>query len=421
MDLAWEAGATQLWIVNVGDIKPMEYPMSFFFDMAWNPKAMTPEAVKAYPEAWAGRQFGATHAAEIGDILTRYSKYTARRKPELVDANSFSLGNYDEWTRIDSEFGELATRKDAVEHALTVGQRDAFAEIVGYEVDAQANLYDLYEDVAWNKALASAGDENANMLADKARAAFKRDSELAKAYNSLVGGKWDHMMDQTHIGYTNWQQPETQLMPALAQVATPKPQTWQKVVTHIAESKPWSPGQRFADGSDGYISIEAEHFARKLDGADVRWQVIPDLGRTLSSVIAYPQLAPPSDGRSMRLEYDVLLSHDADATLNLYLAPTLDTAGKGGLRLAVSIDNREPQTLSFNLDPEAKGKSKADWSQAVSDNVVVLKASFGQLKAGPHTIKVFRIDGNLVLEKLVLDTGGLKPSYLGPPESLSTR
>ena len=172
---------------------------------------------------------------------------------------------------------------------------------------------------------------------------------------------------------------------------------------------------RLTDGANGYISIEAEHFNRKVDGADVHWQVIPDLGRTLSSVISYPQVAAPSDGRSMRLEYDVATSHDVDATLNLYLAPTLDTAGKGGLRLAVSIDDRPPQVLSFNLDPEHKG----DWGQAVSNNIVVLKASFGRLKAGPHTIKVFRIDGNVVLEKLVLDTGGLKPSYLGPPESVA--
>jgi len=417
MDLAYEAGATQLWIVNVGDIKPMEYPMSFFFDMAWNPAAMTPEALKAYPERWAGQQFGAAHGAEIGDVLTRYSKYAARRKPELVDADSFSLDNYGEWTRVDWAFDGLAKQADELDRALASGQRDAFTEVVGYEVDAQANLYDLYDEVAWNHRLAASGDGDANALADKAEVAFKRDGELAREYNGLDGGKWDHMMDQTHIGYANWQQPETQVMPALVRVASPRPQTWQKVVERVYAPASWTPEQCFFDGADGYISIEAEHFNRKVDGADVHWQVIADLGRTLSSVISYPQVAAPSDGRSMRLEYDVALTHDADAQLNLYLAPTLDTAGKGGLHLTVSIDDRPPQVLSFNLDPEGKGA----WDKAVSDNIVVLKAPFAGLKAGPHTIKVFRIDGNVVLEKLVLDTGGLKPSYLGPPESQASR
>ena len=413
MDLAYESGVDRLWIVNVGDIKPMEYPMSFFFDMAWNPKAMTPEALKAYPAQWAGQQFGTADAAEIGDLLTQYSKYTARRKPELVDADSFSLNNYNEWNSVDDAWHQLNDRAESVDHAIGPGRHDAFAEIVGYEIKAETNLYDLYDDVAWNHALAAAGDASANALVDKAQAAFKRDGELTQWYNGLNGGKWDHMMDQTHIGYANWQEPKVQTMPALVRVTSPRPQTWQKVVERVYQAQAWTTRLRFADGTEGYISIEAEHFSRKVDGADVHWQVIPDLGRTLSSVIAYPQIAPASDGRSMRLEYDVTLSHAADATLNLYLAPTLYTGGKGALRLAVSIDDQAPQVLSFNLDPEAKGA----WDKAVSDNIVVLKASVGGLAAGPHTIKVFRIDGNVVLEKLVLDTGGLKPSYLGPPES----
>ena len=416
MDLAWEAGANQLWIVNVGDIKPMEYPMSFFFDMAWNPKAMTPEALKAYPVQWAGRQFGAANAGKIGDILTRYSKYLARRKPELLDANSFSLNNYAEWDQMVQQFDELEGAADDTGAALAPEARDAFTEVVGYEADAGANLYRLYHAVALNHDLAASGRPTANGEAEFARNAFARDGKLARAYNALKGGKWDHMMDQTHIGYTGWQQPDVQALPALASVGNGE-SAYRLYNGPLYRPGRWLAEMRLADGANGYISIEAEHFNRKVDGADVHWQVIPDLGRTLSSVIAYPQLAALSDGHSMRLEYDVTLSHDAEATLNLYLAPTLDTAGKGGLKLAVAIDDQAPQTLSFDLDPETKGKG--GWAQAVSDNIVILKAPFAGLKAGPHTIKVFRIDGNVVLEKLVLDTGGLKPSYLGPPESLS--
>jgi hypothetical protein len=293
----------------------------------------------------------------------------------------------------------------------------AYFELAQYPVEASANLYGMYLSVARNHDLAKTGAYFTNEMADNVDAQFLRDRELSDEYNHLLSGKWNHMMDQTHIGYTGWQQPDEQTPPKVARVVLEKkpPASVGRLGSFFGTVVKDCDGISRCQENDGYISIEAEHFNRKADGADVHWQVIADLGRTLSSVIAYPQVAAPSDGRSMRLEYDIATSHDADAVLNLYLAPTLDTAGKGGLRLAVSIDDRPPQVLSFNLDPERKGA----WDKAVSDNIVVLKAPFAGLKAGPHTLKVFRIDGNVVLEKLVLDTGGLKPSYLGPPESLA--
>ena len=90
MRLADEYGADRLWIVNVGDIKPMEFPTSFFLDMAWNPNAMTLARMAAYPRDWAAEQFGPEHAAAIGDILQRYGQLIARRKPELLDADTYA-------------------------------------------------------------------------------------------------------------------------------------------------------------------------------------------------------------------------------------------------------------------------------------------------------------------------------------------
>ncbi|MGZ3304219.1 MAG: glycosyl hydrolase 115 family protein [Asticcacaulis sp.] len=410
MDLAYETGADHLWIFNVGDIKPMEYPLSFALDMAWNPKAMTPDALHAYPARWAAQQFGPAHAAEIGDMLTRYSKYAARKKPELIDAGTFDMmpSRPDEGVR--DRLLELARQSQSLNARLEPAQQPAWTELAGYEIAALDNLYGLYGDVAQNRFFARQNEPVANLFAERAKADFARDRMLAAEYNGLLDGKWDHMMDQTHIGYTYWQQPETQVMPEVTTVpgATPQLPHLGSVRVH---ADPPRPGGRYADRG-GYISIEAGHFARQVDGPDTQWRVIPDLGRTLSSVIAYPQAAAPSDGHSMRLEYDIVLAHEVDTTLNLYLAPTLDTAGKGGLRLAVGIDDQTPQVLSFDLKPD-----RPDWSQAVKDNVVILKAAFNSLKAGPHTIKFYRIDGNVVLEKLVLDTGGLKPAYLGPPES----
>ncbi len=418
MELARESGADRLWIVNVGDIKPMEYPLSFFLDMAWNPDAMTPAALKAYPAKWAAQQFGTAHAVEMGDILTEYSKLAARRKPELIDANTFTVKEGAASDEFEARLGELTTLandSDALRQALKPNQVAAWYELADYEVHALENLYGLYSAVAHNRLLADKGLPAANDYAADAKAAFARDALLSSQYNGLLGGKWNHMMDQTHIGYTGWQQPDTQIMPAVSRVPVDPTQASHGKHMHyeiwIAQDAR-RPHGAFTE-TNGHVAIEAENYARKFEASAVHWQTIPDLGRTLSSVLSLPQAAPATtvaDG--MRLEYDVRLTKEADATLNLYLAPTLDTSGKGGLRLAVAVDDQPAQTLSFNLIPD-----RPDWNQAVTDNAVLLKAALGPLTAGKHTLKIYRIDGNVVLERLVLDTGGLTPSYLGPPES----
>src|SRR5262245_63640696 len=91
MDLAYQRGARALWIVNVGDIKPMEFPLSFFMAQAWDPEAMSLDAMASYPERWANATFGPKQAKEIASLVTRYSQLAAMRKPELLDATSFPL------------------------------------------------------------------------------------------------------------------------------------------------------------------------------------------------------------------------------------------------------------------------------------------------------------------------------------------
>ncbi len=417
MDLAYESGADRLWIVNVGDIKPMEFPLSFFMDMAWNPEEMTPEALADYPAKWAGQQFGQEHAAEIGEILTRYSQYNARKKPELLDFTSFSLDSYNEWPRIAAHFEELNVKMQLAGQVMSNEQKPAFFELVAHPVGAIWNLDSLYYGVALNRHYAGFGDRRANDLAEGVRFAFEEDQHIRDLYHRIANGKWDHMMDQSHIGYTGWQQPDADVMPVVMTVAKDAPRKPEANLPVQSQGFPldwnyqWYPGQIFGD-TDGYIAIEAEHYSRKVDGRNAHWQVIANLGRTLSSVVSLPQTAAPTTDNSVRLEYDIETTKTADATLNLYLAPTLDTQGKGGLCIAVSIDDLPVQTLTFDLKPDTP-----EWNQAVKDNILILKAPFNGLKAGKHTIKVFRIDGNVVLERLVLDTGGLKPSYLGPPES----
>jgi hypothetical protein len=418
MNLAWARGARQLWIVNVGDIKPMEYPLSFFMRQAWEPAAMTPEALEAFPEAWARETFGADHASEIADILTRYSQYAARRKPELIDADSFPLGDGVDDPLDGGEFGAMVEEWDSLEAraqslkaSIPADQQSAYAQLVGHPVAAMANLYRLYYAVAWNRRLAAAGDARANLFADRAEAAFAHDQALTDAYHALSGGRWNGMMSQTHIGYSTWQQPETNIMPAVRRVAATETATTAASLAFEGPSD--APPPR-----PDVIAIEAPAYSRAVDGAGLAWWPIAHLGRTQGAVLALPQgRAATTIEDGVRLEYDVDLAHGGPLELQLYLVPTLDVSGAGALRLGVSIDDGPVQTLTDRLLPApnaAVQQSQRDWNAAVEDNARMLVARFDGVAPGRRVIKVWRLDDNVVLQRLVISHGDVPPSYLGP-------
>ena len=243
MNLAWKYGATRIWVVNVGDLKPMEFPISFFLDMAWNPARFNPDDLQQYTEGWASQQFGPEHAAQIAHLLTAYTKYNGRRKPELLAPDTFSLVDFDEAQRVYDEWQSLKQEAEKVNQELPVAYRDAYFELVLYPLEASAIVNQLYITAGENALDATQGRVSANALAEKARQLFAEDAALTYQYNHVLAhGKWDHMMDQTHIGYTYWNEPPVNAMPAV---------TWMQPLAggHMAVAVPES-----AFASDGTSS-----------------------------------------------------------------------------------------------------------------------------------------------------------------------
>lgn len=412
MDLTYRRGAKTLWVVNVGDIKPMEYPISFFLQMAWNPEDMTLDALNAYPQQWAAATFGPSQAKAIASILTRYSQFAARRKPELIDADTFALGEGTGPMLNGGEFGSMVGEWKALENdvrlvkmKLPKAQLDAYFELVEHPVLAFSNLYQLYYAVAWNHRLAAANDPRANAFADMAEIAFRRDQALTDKYHRLANGKWDGMMLQTHIGYTTWQEPKTHIMPEVKRVAGGTVTPTFATPSIVA--------------ANGVIALEAPRFSRAVGGRSLEWKVIPNLGRTRGAVTALPQgLASTVQSDGVRLEYDVVLRKSGDLSAQLYLVPTLDTNGSTGLNFGVSIDDGPMQTLTVRLTPApnaALSPEQKAWVKAVSDNAHMMVAEFPGVTAGKHTVKIWRLDDNVVLQKLVIAIGPVPPTYLGPP------
>jgi len=219
MNLARAYGADRIWIVNVGDLKPMEFPIEFFLDLARTPERWGKENLQEFGEMWATREFGPEHASEIADLVAKYTQYNSRRKPELLEPETFSLINYQEADRVLAEWKLLTERAERLYEKIPAEQRDAYFELVLHPVKASAIVNELYITAGKNHLYAAQGRASANDLADQTRALFAADAALEDEYNhKLLNGKWNHMMDQTHIGYTYWQEPRVNGMPAVSEV-----------------------------------------------------------------------------------------------------------------------------------------------------------------------------------------------------------
>jgi hypothetical protein len=218
MNLAYEYGADRIWIVNVGDLKPMELPIEFFLRMAWNPKAISKDDVGEFTRRWAEREFGAEHAEEIAEIVTCYTKYNASRKPELISPTTFSLVNFREAERVLAGWQDITARAERLKEKLAPEYQDAFYQLVLYPTKASANIAELHITTGLNRLHAKQGRTSANEDAQRVRELFALDRELTDSYHGLNGGKWDHMMAQTKIGYKSWQDPAKEIMPELKRV-----------------------------------------------------------------------------------------------------------------------------------------------------------------------------------------------------------
>ncbi|HVS72265.1 MAG TPA: glycosyl hydrolase 115 family protein [Phycisphaerae bacterium] len=514
-------GADRIWIVNVGHLKGLELPLDYFMHLAWDGGAWTNENIDDFTRRWAEREFGAEYAGEIADILTKETQYNGRRKPEFLEPGTYSLVNYDEADRVVADFDSLEKRAEAVYAKLPAEERDAFYEIVLFPVKACAQVNALYVAAGKNALYAQQGRASANDWAAKTRALFQADAELMDEYNhKLGGGRWDHFMDQVHIGYRSWQDPPRNVMPAVREIQLPaeaslgvavegsadawpkdegagpalarmdvlnKQRRWVDVFNRgrgefaftATGSAPWitvSPAQgtvteetqvmvgvdwskapagvtsgevrisgagknvavkveafrpreltpenleEFVDG-DGAVSMEAADFTKNVPGGSAKWAKIEDYGRTGAGMTILPVTAAsvtPGQGGPC-LEYKMYLFDGGNETLHAMMGPTLNVDPERGVRVAFSWDGDSPEIVDVVPKGYNAQNGNRDWEKVVKDNCreVVWQHAVGAAGAGSgyHTLKVWMVDPGVVVEKLVVDCGGMKASYLGPPES----
>ena len=398
LQLAYNGGIQQLWILNVGDLKPMEYPIQLFMDMAWDPAKYQADNLLNHTRQFCAACFGEDQACEAAQLLNLVSKYNGRITSEMLDATTYTT---DEFAQVVGEYQALETR--ALRQFITLRPecRDAYRQLILFPIQAMGNVYEMYYAQAMNHQLAAVGDPDANLWAARCHQAFRRDSLLCLAYNKeIASGKWDGMMTQKHISYTDWNDWfPADVCPELIEVAQP------------------TQGPTFMP-RDGYISIEAEHTYQRLSDDGTDWTVIPYMGRTLSGIALMPYTKPT--GKAL-LRYRWKGKADK-VKVHVITKSTLDFLDKGGLCYDIALDGADPVSVNFNSDLNEKPENiytiyYPTIAKRVVEKVVELTPS---TEGDIHTLTIHPQDPGIVFEKIVIDLGGYHPQYLFGKESPMT-
>lgn len=541
MHLSYQKNAREVWVVNVGDLKPKEIPIDFFMSLAYDfDRWGKVNTVKEWSQTWAELNFGKKYAKEVADLTDEYGKLAARRKYELLSPTTYSIIHYNEADNVLAQWKDLAERSQKFYDKVPRAYKAAAFELVLHPAKAGYIVHDIYVNTARNNLYADQRRNSANQLAEYVLKRFQDDHKLTQEYHSLLGGKWNHMMDQTHIGYNYWQQPMRNTLPPLAYVqlaenslagsmgltvessngsipgddrynaasfgndtlVTPimdpyGPKRWIEVFNKGTESftytlkpeNPWVKLSKYtgridatsrkitderiwididwdaapegyniafikinstthtgnfglpqinvpinktsvAKGFKGfvesskYLSFEAPNFSRNISAKGdaksegIYIQKLNELSKTDSSVTLFPvvidsKLTPEN---APSLEYDVYVFNPHDkANITAILSPSLNFDPDRPLRYAIAVNDETPQERLY-VPPARALDMPAGWHEAVADAAWKIKTTH-KVPAGKSTIKFWPLEPGVVLHKVIVDLGGVKPSYLGPPQS----
>lgn len=403
LTLAYDNGIDRLWILNVGDLKPMEYPISQFMDMAWNPHKYAVDNITGHTLDWCEQQFGGADASfrngevkhsaqakEAARILNLICKYNGRCTPEMLNKDTYSLEN-GEWQEVVNQYLQLEADALRQYNSLPAAYHDAYRQIILFPIELMSNLHQMYFAQALNHALYKQGNPKANVWADECERLFKRDSVICDEYNhKMANGKWNGMMTQKHIGYKIWNDDfEKDTCPELLRVPTDEAPV-------IAEH-------------NGVAEIEAPYFAEKTDaqpeGKDkegAKWTQIPFMGKSLAGITLMPYTKNVK-GASITYKFKM---NAKKVRIHVIIKSTLDYLNKGGLSYGVSLDGAKPIQVNFNHELNEKPENiYSIYYPTVATRIIdkVIEVELPAIGDGIHTLTLTPNDPAIVFEKIVID------------------
>jgi hypothetical protein len=381
MSKAYDAGASRIWIANIGDIKPAEIDTEFFLQMAWDVKRWKRDTLPDFLSEWAAREFGAAHAKEIAAIMGGYYRLNFARKPEHLQGwLPKETPRHSGMTTAESQarlaaFNSLHERAERLRAAISPLKQDAYFELVAYPVEASALANQRFIE-----------GERGNQAA--ALAANARLARLTGYWNTgLANGKWRHMMTQD---------------PAEGQWRSLRASKWE-MPTYAKPA-----GDRSVQTRT--VTVEAERFASVRDMAGAGWKIIPGLGTSGEGAVAvFPTTAPGvaidnALAGAPRIDYRIVASAGL-LKLRIHLIPAHPLTG-GALRFGIGLDGARPQLAA--LDFKDGG---AEWAQGVLDSTRTAVATLPVAASGTHLLQVYGLDSGVVIDRIELES----PQQSGRP------
>lgn len=525
MRKAYDTGADRYWLLNVGDIKPGELGMKYFLDLAWNIEAFDFENTHTYNADFLASIFGEKYKDDLQDIMSSYYLLGFQHKPELMgwgyEWNSsyknggeqilntdFSFINYNEAENRMKEYDRIANKSEQILKNIPEVYKPAYYELVHYSVKGATLMNKKMLTAQQNRWYALQGRASTQQYADLTKTYHDSIQIYTDKYNSLLNGKWNHMMALAPgwvATYQNLPPIETISVPSGSdmRIFIPGKDTdygittmnvlpclnpytkkasfielfnrgdkafnwnvssndrwikfnkrsgttllqdrilieidWSKVPTGNVTSEievtsenktekvylpifnPQSPKVEELKGmyveDNGYVSINAGIFHRKQESDNIKIRTIKGLGYESESIQLgeainiYPNTWDIN--KTTKAEYDFYTFSAGTVTVYVYALPLFPVNSTRDTRYGVMIDNG----LVHWMTTSAKEHS-SQWSINVARNSAISVTNLNIEKPGKHTLKLMCGDPGMVIQKVVIDFGGMKRSYLGPEPTL---
>lgn len=532
---AYDTTADRLWLLNCGDLKGSEMQVSLFLDMAWNIGRFTADNVVTYPARWLAGIFGEAYYDRLEAMTREHLRLAFPRKPEYMgwgyhwnrfDHNceqltdtDFSFTNYDEAPRRLEAYRKLGARAEALLHEIGDEARPAFYQLVYYPLRGAELMNRMTLGGQRNRWYARQGRAATNAVRDEVQRCYDSLQVITRGYNSLLGGKWNHMMSMrqnydgvsayfnlphlaTHDaagaprlalqvagedvtgarafhalpafdnylrrtypveiynrggGTLAWtahaSEPWVVLSKSAGKTADEERITvgidWEKapsgnavpaqIVFRAGEQSekvlvslfnPTAPSRAELRGiyveNNGCVSIPAAGCHRVRENDRIKITAVEDLGIEGPALQLGDPTAPLQIFRSRDVpcaEYDFYAFDAGSVDVYTYVLPTFPLHADRDFRIG---ENTNTDTkYSVQIDDGALATPSSShveysqvWFESVLRNCAVNKSTLHIDKPGRHTLRIRVGDPGIVLQKIVLDFGGMKRSYLGPQSTL---
>lgn len=420
MKRAWDNNARRMWILNVGDIKPNEYLTEFFLDMAWDIDSFAGGKIYAHQHSWINTIFKNKATDKIHHIMKQYYHLAGQRKPEHMawnkvedwdlrkrePSNRYGLQSVKDSELSPVEFGDeiqgritayddIKKLSEEVYNELPTEMKAAYFQLVHYPVAASAAMN---KKILYAQKSRLYAKDNVDFSAYYARLATNAYNEIAAldyTYNKdMLNGKWDLMMDMKPRDLPVFQQPALPNLPKEA-LSSDKILTLPQVERLVKTAGTAIEGDRM-------VALNANNYVNNL-----QTEVIEGLGHS-GKAVRLP-LAKKMGEKQPHLEYKVTTTSKGNVKIKIGTIPMHPVHGRSEMRYAIVIDKQNPiivSTASGFLSDKWADNSLRNQSLTISDAHIP--------EAGEHTIRIYALDEELIIDQLMLDFNTDRKHYLIP-------